>query len=299
MTRIFNFIVCLAIAGSTHAQTAYKPYSGKVQSIQLNTGVNLQFVEQGNAKGIPVIMLHGYTDSWHSFETTLPFLPDNLHVFAISQRGHGDSERPKSKYHPKDMAADVAAFIRQKNLGPTVIVGHSLGGVIAQQFVLDHPQLTKAVVIAGSDVAFGDNPGLPEFIAEINKLSDPVSVEFADGFQKSTEFRPVDPAFHSVAVAETLKVPAHVWKSIAEGFMSVNYANDLSKINRSTLIVWGDKDAICPLADQQKMAAGIKNSKLLIYEETGHAVHWELPQRFAKDLTDFIRDKVAVQPQAK
>ena len=97
-------MLSVVFAGSSCAQTAYKPFNGKVQSIQLTTGVNLEFVEQGTTKGIPVILLHGYTDSWHSFETTLPFLPNNLHVFAISQRGHGDSDRPKNNYHPKDLA---------------------------------------------------------------------------------------------------------------------------------------------------------------------------------------------------
>ncbi len=204
MKQIFVFILNVVVVNAAFAQAAYKPFNGKVQSIQLSTGVKLQFVEKGNAKGIPVILLHGFTDSWRSFETTLPYLPENLHVFALSQRGHGDSERPKSNYHPKDFAADVAAFIKQKNLGSAVIVVHSLGGVIAQQFAVDYPQFLKALVIVGSDVAFRNNPGLPEFVAEINKLTDPVSFEFAEGFQKSTEYRPIDPSFHQMTVSETL-----------------------------------------------------------------------------------------------
>ena len=131
MLRTFIIVLCAAISHFAQAQTAYQPFKGKVQSIQLSTGVNLQFVEQGNARGIPVILLHGYTDSWHSYETTLPFLPEDLHVFALSQRGHGNSDRPKQNYHPKDFAADVASFIKKKNLGPAVIVGLSLGGVPA------------------------------------------------------------------------------------------------------------------------------------------------------------------------
>lgn len=300
MKQIFTFILALAATSSgAFAQTPYKPFNGKVQSVRLNTGVTLQFVEKGNSKGIPVILLHGYTDSWHSFETTLPFLPESLHVFAISQRGHGDSERPKNNYHPKDFAADVAAFIRKKNVGPAVIVGHSMGGVIAQQFALDYPQLTKAVVIVSSDVAFKNNPGLPEFAAEIGKLTDPVSHEFAEGFQKSTEYRPIDPAFHKLVVNETLKLPAYVWKQVVDGFMSVDYTKDLSRISKPTLIVWGDKDAICQRAGQITMSERIKNAKLLVYEDTGHALHWELPERFASDLVNFIHERVEVTSQSR
>lgn len=291
MKRLLITILCLAVTGNLLlAQTSYKPFAGKAQSLRLNTGVHLEFVEQGSQKGIPVIMLHGYTDSWHSFEITLPFLPESLHVFAISQRGHGNSERPQGSYHPKDFAADVAAFIRQKNLGQAVIVGHSMGGVIAQQFALDYPQLTKAMVIVSSDVAFKNNPGMPEFVQEINKLTDPVAHEFAEGFQKSTEFRPVDTVFHKIAVAETLKVPAHVWKSVAKGIMNVDYTNELAKIRKPVLILWGDKDGICTLQGQKLMAEKIPHAKLLIYEGTGHALHWEQPDKFAKDLVSFVYD---------
>lgn len=299
MIRIFFIALCFAIGQFASAQTVYQPFKGKVQSIQLSTGVNLQFVEQGNAKGIPVVLLHGYTDSWHSYETTLPFLPESFHVFALSQRGHGDSDRPLQNYHPKDFAADVAAFIKQKNLGPVVIVGHSLGGSIAQQFVLNYPKLVKALVIVGSDVAFKNNPGVPEFIAEINKLTDPVPFEFADGFQRSTEVKPIDSNFHKVAVAETLKLPAYVWKEIGAGILATDFTNELHKIKQPTLIVWGDKDAICQLAGQKIMSERIRNSKLLIYEGTGHAVHWEEPARFAKDLTDFIQNNIGTRQMSK
>ena len=298
MKRIFIIMLSVISANVALAQTTYKPFAGEVQSIQLSTGVKLQFVEQGNAKGIPVIMLHGYTDSWHSYETTLPFLPSSMHVFAISQRGHGDSDRPMQNYHPKHFAADVADFIHQKNLGQAVIVGHSLGGVIAQQLVIDYPQLVKALVIVSSDPAFRNNPGLPEFVAEINKLSDPVSHEFADAFQKSTEYLPVDPAFHKMVVAESLKIPAVVWKQIAEGFMSVDYSEELKKVNKPSLIVWGDKDGVTLLAGQKTLSTNIRNAKLLVYTDTGHALHWEQPERFAKDLAEFVSN-VAGQPQAK
>ncbi len=81
--------------------------------------------------------------------------------------------------------------------------------------------------------------------------------------------------------------------------MSVDYTNDLLTVNKPALIVWGDKDLITLAADQKTMSTNLKNSRLIVYEETGHALHWELPERFARDLVEFIRDNVATQPQAK
>ena len=64
---------------------------------QLPTGVTLSYVEQGDPSGTPVILLHGITDSRRSFETMMPGLPRSLRVFAISQRGHGDSSKPAKR----------------------------------------------------------------------------------------------------------------------------------------------------------------------------------------------------------
>src|SRR5688572_15070142 len=119
----------------------------KVQRIALSTGVTLDYAEKGPASGTPVIFLHGITDSWHSFESVLLHLPSSIRGFALTQRGHGDSERPAEGYTPAHFAADVAAFIEQKGLGKAIVVGHSMGGLNALQFAIDFPQLAKAIVI--------------------------------------------------------------------------------------------------------------------------------------------------------
>ena len=68
------------------------------KSIALSTGVTLPYVEQGDPAGVPVLLLHGYTDSWRSFEDTLAHLPDSIHAIALTQRGHGDADRPATGY---------------------------------------------------------------------------------------------------------------------------------------------------------------------------------------------------------
>lgn len=62
-----------------------------VKTIELPNRVKLQYVEQGDSSGVPVILLHGITDSWRSFEPVLPHLSASVRAFAVSQRGHGDS----------------------------------------------------------------------------------------------------------------------------------------------------------------------------------------------------------------
>jgi len=83
----------------------------QIQSVTLPGGPRLPYVEHGDPAGVPVVLLHGYSDSWRSWELLLPELPDTLHAFAVTQRGHGDADRPAAGYRPEDHGADVAAFM--------------------------------------------------------------------------------------------------------------------------------------------------------------------------------------------
>ena len=289
MKKLLFFAVLIIVHVVCLAQTSANAKLSLTKTIDLSTGVKLEYVEQGVENETPVIFLHGFPDSWHSFEMVLNFLPGQVHAIAISQRGHGNSSKPLSSYKISDFAADLAAFIKKKNLRSVVVAGHSLGGLIAQQFALDYPLLVKGIIIISSEAALKDNPGFPELVSEINKLTDPVPYEFVSEFQHSTVVKTVNSENMDLFIDESLKVPSYVWKQVAHAFMEVDYTNDLEKIKIPCLIVWGDKDEMCPKKDQLILASLIKNSRIIIYENTGHGLHWEEPQKFANDVLDFIK----------
>jgi len=261
-----------------------------VKTIDLRGRVKLEYAEQGNVDGIPVIFLHGITDSWHSFESVLAHLPTTLHAFAISQRGHGDSERPMQDYAPKDFAADIAEFIKQKKLNRAFVVGHSMGGVIAQQFAIDYPELTKGLVIIDSDPALKNNPGMPEFYQEVLKLQGTISREFMDDFQRATLADPIDSAYYNLLVDEGTKVPASVFQAALAGLMHADLTDQLKQVTAPALIFWGNQDTFCSFKGQEILVNNIKNSTLIVYGKTGHALHWEEPKKFSEDLVSFINN---------
>lgn len=257
------------------------------RTIELTNGVKLRYVEQGDPAGAPVLFLHGITDSWRSFEPVLPHLPASIHAFAISQRGHGDSDRPAADYNTRDFAADIAAFMDAFNLERAVIAGHSMGSSIARRFALDYPERTLGLVLMGSFFAFRGNPELADLRDAVSRLTDPVDYGFALEFQQSTLAGPVPQTYLDVVVEESLKVPARVWRAALEGLLEDDHTAELRRIDSPTLIVWGDKDAFCPDSDQQALRAAIRGSQLITYPGVGHALHWEEPERFAADLAAF------------
>lgn len=261
----------------------------EVNNVQLSSNLRLQYVEQGWPGGTPVVLLHGVTDSWRSFEPLLPYLPTSLHVFALTQRGHGDSDRPEDGYTFDQMAEDVAQFMDAIGLRSAVVAGHSMGASVAQRFAISHPDRVRALVLLASFASMRDNPGVHEYTASvIAPLGDIVPVDVAREFQETTLARPIPPAMLDVFVQESLKVPARIWKVTFEGFLESDLSKDYNKIKAPTLILWGDQDVFCLRSDQDTLLSGIGDARIIVYPGVGHAVHWEQPERVAKDIVHFI-----------
>lgn len=261
------------------------------KSILLSTGVSIEYVESGNPKGIPVILLHGLTDSWRSYETVIPHLSSER-IFALTMRGHGNSDKPLHDYEVSTMASDVAAFMDQLHLNSAVIVGFSMGGSIAQKFVIDHPAKTRGLVLIGSFASFADLQTIIEFNKVIAQLSDPIDPKFITDFQRGTIAGQVPENFFKMVCRESAKVPAHVWKSVTTGFMKASYLKDLSAVKKPVLVLWGEKDYLAPESHQHLFEQHIAGAKLVIYKGAGHALHWEQPTRFAEDLKNFLRERI-------
>ncbi len=251
--------------------------------------ISLPYVEQGDPSGVPLLMIHGATDSWRSYEPVLRHLPDDIHAIAVTQRGHGDAPKPESGYALGDLAGDVAALIDELGLGQVVLVGHSLGSLVASRVAIDRPERLAGLVLAG---AFGHplsaNPAIEE-VRPFTELEDPVPREVAQEFQSSTLTRPLPDGLLDGFVDESMKLPAHVWRGIFSNITEVDLSGELGAIAAPTLIVQGEADVFVPQSDSDMLLGAIRDSRLIVYEGAGHALHWEEPERFAADVAEFSR----------
>jgi non-heme chloroperoxidase len=278
-------------ASVAQRETMKRTTTPKIKSVELPGRVKLPYVEQGDPSGVPVVLLHAIADSWRSFEPVLSELPESIHAFALTQRGHGDASRPARGYYSRDFAADLVAFMDALYLEAAVVVGGSSGGFVARRFAIDHPERTLGLVFLGSPAILRDKPGVQEmWDSTISELKDPISSDFVREFAESTLAQPVPQAFLETIVQENLKVPARVWRATFKGLLDDRSLRELYKIKAPTLILWGDRDAILPRSDQEFLATAITRSRLLVYTGAGHAFYWEEPGRVASDLAAFIAD---------
>jgi len=260
-------------------------------TIELSDQVRLPYVEQGSHAGAPLVLVHAVGDSWRSFEQVLSLLPESIHAFALTLRGHGDAGRPESGYRSRDFAADLVGFLDVLGLEAAVIAGGSSGGLVTLRFAIDHPDRTLGLVLLGSPLTLGKKPGARElWDSTFSTLTDPIDPDFVRRFVEGTVVRPVPEVFLAAMVQESLKVPAHVWKATVEGLLEDDFSGELGSIQAPTLVVWGDRDTILTREEQELLTAGIPDARLLVYPGSGHAFYWEDPARVASDLAAFVEE---------
>jgi pimeloyl-ACP methyl ester carboxylesterase len=186
------------------------------------------------------------------------------------------------------MADDVHALLNARGIDKIILVGHSMGSMVAQRFAAIYPERVARLVLIGAFVIGAPEEAL-EMGAMVEALEDPVDPAFTRDFQSSTVFGSVPADFFEGVIRESLKVPAHVWRQALASSFAQNTEVYLPHIKAPTLIFWGDHDTYVPKRDQETMMRLIPNAKLLVYERCGHCPHWEQPEKFVADFEAFLQ----------
>lgn len=278
----------MSVSWMNHDVVAFETSGLYARSLPLATGVTVQYVVHGESAApwdVPVVFLHGLSDSWRSFAPVLGLLPEQRAI-AFTQRGHRDVTQPRYGYAATDFAADLLAFLDAMGIPRAVLVGHSLGSSVVLRFAIDYPERVAGLVLVGANATWQGNP-LVEDLWEnvVSHLTDPVDPEFVRAFQSSDRI----PAERlEMMIAESLQVPVRVWQDVGRAILAADITDELPRISAPVLVIWGAEDPICSQEQQARLCALIPRAELLVYPDAAHNLHWEHPERFAVDLGDFL-----------
>ncbi|HEX5006133.1 MAG TPA: alpha/beta hydrolase [Hyphomonadaceae bacterium] len=257
-----------------------------VETIRLTNGLSLQYREGGDPKGRPVILLHGVTDSLRCWKPFADVMPQHFRTIAVSQRGHGDSSKPKGDYSSAAFSGDLAALMDALGIGSAHIVAHSMSTWIAQRFVLDYAERVESLTLIGGFVTLEGNPLVEGLVKEIHAMGDTVDRNLARAFQEGTVATPLAPLYLDMVVEESMKAPAHVWRATFAAMLSEK--PEPANIDCPTLLIGCGKDEFFSDADRHALASVFSNAREIFYPDLGHAPHWEQPARVARDIVAFI-----------
>lgn len=237
-------------------------------------GIELFYEEEG--QGPPVVLLHGIMGAPRiTFANLLHALTLHFRVILPDLRGFGRTRHPQTDYRHSTSADDLAGLIQRLNLAPAHVVGHGLGGIIAQHLVLRHPAAVKSLVLlsTGSYV----HEGFAEYFQR--KILDYYEKFKTDGMV--AEYNVEDDPIHYLRWAE---------QAIADG----SYADTrdrLAEISCPVLVLHGEQDAQYPPAQARFFKERLPHCRVEILPGRGHVLFFEAPEIVAQLLLSFLHEQ--------
>lgn len=269
-------------------------------------GITICYSIQG--EGFPIVLLHGFGSKKESFMAQIPELSDHFKVITIDMRGAGKSSRPDYHYSMDMFADDVKGLMDYLKIDNAYLVGFSLGGIIAQKFVLKYPSyVTKLILINTSGLMKIPNDYDPEpYIKtrikglELSK-HDPVKafwqstlLGFPHEFREEMLGNPKK-KFHGLWSAEDLieyfttdpPTPQDI-RNIAYSFKSLDTPNRLHEIYHETLLLAASHDVLVPKERVLRIHNLLPNSTIKVIENAGHESTKSHAPKVNQAIIDFL-----------
>jgi len=251
-------------------------------------GVHIHHEIQG--EGPPIVFIHGLgatSNVWYGQRTTFS---KYYRVLTYDRSGSGRSERRRESYSIATWADELAGLLDHLAIPAAVVVGHSLGSMVAQRFAGKYAERTRALILAGGE-------------AEVGPEDKKALAERAQAVQAHGMGAVADTWLRAVLSAATREANAALAGLVREMFLANNagtYAlhclalrdadvrGDHCHIVCPTFLTVGDQDLVSPLRWQQQIAAGIRNSRIRILPNTAHMTMLECPAVYNTVLLDFL-----------
>jgi pimeloyl-ACP methyl ester carboxylesterase len=285
---VFFSLAAPAVAASNSDQAAWVPLK---KQVTLTNGLRLSYVELGDPKGEPLLLLHGYTDSSRSWSLVAPYL-GKYRLLIPDQRGHGASDAPPCCYGSTQFADDARLFLDALGVEKAAVAGHSLGSMVAISLAADHPQRVSKIILVGSTALTPVNRGdwLYENVAALKTPYDPSS-QFLRDWHPANQPTPVDPAFADAVMEELLRIPLHVWRGVMREIAAVPVGRHAADVKAPVLVLSGGKDPLFPAAHHASLLKAFPNADAHVFPELGHNPNWERPKDIAAAMRRFLESR--------
>lgn len=235
----------------------------------------------------PILILHGwgqFEPGQHRFLEVKKLLEKRgYRVFTPDLPGFGSNQLKKEKLTFEDYVEFVREYIKEKKLQQVILIGHSFGGRIAIRFTSLHPEFVKKLVLVSASGIVHPLSVKRRVVSLMVKLIKPVfSLPIID--KTSATIKGV--LYKGIGEYDYYKA-GNLQKTF-KNIYRVSVSNDLPYINVPTLIIWGEKDSMTPLADGKYMNEKIKSSQLVIVKNEGHKYPYEKSEDFVQKITTFL-----------
>ena len=280
-------------------------HAPQLRYVSRNVVINhlrLHLLEWGDPANPPLLLLHGGNQSAHSWDLVSLHLADRYHIYALDQRGHGDSEWARdAEYGPEQMARDALSLIAEERIAAPIVVGHSMGGMVTMRLTALEPTLPRAVglVDVGPEVSQRGAETIRNFVV------------------RNTEFDQLDQFIDRVVAYDPFRSREHIERTARYNLVQRSDGRYVSKSDRllhdpefrqrsrpdserrdvahgfhafrgPTLLIRGERSNILEADAAKRFVAGLPNARLVEVGDCGHNVHSQNTQGFLDALTPWL-----------
>lgn len=257
-------------------------------------GIKLYYEERGEGRPLLMIMgLSGNLDWWEP-EFLAP-LQEKLQLVIFDNRGAGRSDKPREEYTIPLMASDLAGLLRSLGIERAHVLGASMGGMIAQQFALDYPEMLDRLVLCCTNCGGREQVlAKPEVYEALMSPPGAVSVEdfaraslpvnFPASFLRENPEK-IEEFIRRFLIAP---IPAHAFLAQYTALSRWRDFARLPEIKAPTLVLAGDSDILIPPENSRILADSIPDARLVTYAGGGHLFMAQFPERVAADILAFF-----------
>jgi 3-oxoadipate enol-lactonase len=256
--------------------------------------VSVRIAWERHGAGAPLLLVHGLGYARWGWEPVVPALAERFDVLLFDNRGIGESDAPAGPYTVQEMAEDAVRVLDEAGVARAHVVGSSLGGMIAQELALSHPERVDRLVLACTTPG-GPNahpmPGVTvALIAEAASLEPAVAlrrfVENALAPRTVTE-RPELVERILVHRHATSQDPA-AWAAQAAAGAAFDAFDRLGSLTAPTLVQHGTEDVVVDPRNADLVVQLLPDAKLQRFPGTGHLYFWEEPEGFVSSVASFL-----------
>jgi pimeloyl-ACP methyl ester carboxylesterase len=254
---------------------------------------HLAYLEMGDPKGQPVVLIHGYTDNARDWVPLIPYLSKAFRLIVVDIRGHGRSDKPECCYARIDFAYDIKLLLDQLHIARADIVGHSLGSMITQVLAEEWPDRVRKVILISS--TGGPPAGVKQakpaldYATEIRKLKEPIDPDSPFMIAWWASPKPVNAEFIRRQRRDAAQIPLAVWLAVLEqGTNAADLQRTLPKLKAPVLLIWGSDDPIMEEDVRQTLREALPAAKVKVFDGLGHNPFWEDPEAVAATINPFL-----------
>jgi len=280
------YVGLMSASPALAAPVSQSAWAGSKKVVTLPSGLRMAYVELGDPKGEPVLLLHGFTDSSRSWSLVVPQL-ERYRLLIPDQRGHGASDAPLCCYGSAQMAFDAVQFLDAVGVERASVAGHSMGSMVAIAMAAEYPGRVNRIALLGSTALVPVRRG-DWLWNNINGLSFPIDQNSSFIREWTDGARSTDPSFTAQARAETVAIPQHVWRGVLRELTGVPVARHAADVKAPVLVLSGGED---PFFNAEHHAALIKafpGAASHLYPKLGHNFLWEQPADVGARLHEFF-----------